>query len=132
MKKILNRSRKKRIVLGSGDVNNKSQQFKLPKEISTSSNLQDIIISVSKNRWMRVDTLEKSSPSDRHYIVRKEENGDLTIQFGDGVNGARLPSGKNNVKTTYRIGAGADGNIRNTQTKRKKPVKKAKIKKSNL
>ena len=129
MRKII-RSRKKRVVLGSGDVNNKSQQFKLPKEISTSSN--DIKISVNGNQWMRVETLAKSSPSDRHYIVRKEENGDLTIQFGDGVNGARLPSGKNNVKTTYRSGTGADGNTRNTQTKRKRLVKKAKVKKSNL
>lgn len=131
MKKILNRSRKKRIVLGSGDVNNKSQQFKLPKEISTSSNLQDIIISVSKNRWMRVDTLEKSSPSDRDYIIRREENGEVSIQFGDGVNGRKPPSGKNNVTASYNSGVGAEGNIKNISSKRKKLVKKAKVKKSN-
>jgi len=29
------------------------------------------------------------------------------VMFGDGVNGARLPTGTNNVVATYRIGAGA-------------------------
>jgi len=130
MKKILNLSRKKRVVLGSSDVNNNTQQFKLPEELSKSSNLRDIKISVDKNQWMQVDTLRKSAPSDRHYAVRRDENGGVFIQFGDGVNGARPPSGKNNVTATYRSGAGAGGNIKNTPTKRKL-VKKAKVKKRN-
>ena len=30
------------------------------------------------------------------------------VDFGDGINGARLPTGNNNVVATYRIEAGAD------------------------
>ena len=127
MRKILNRSKKKWVVLGNGDVNNNSQQFNLPEEISTSSNLQDIKISVNNKQWRRVDTLIKSTPTNRHYTIRREENGELFIQFGDGVNGAKPPSGKNNVTATYRSGAGTEGNIKDTPTKRKK----AKVRKIN-
>ncbi len=127
MRKILNRSKKKWVVLGNGDVNNNSQQFKLPEEISTSSNLQDIKISVNNKKWRRVDALRRSTPTNRHYTIRREENGELFIQFGDGVNGAKPPSGKNNVTATYHSGAGTEGNIKDTPTKRKK----AKVRKIN-
>jgi predicted phage baseplate assembly protein len=33
------------------------------------------------------------------------------VQFGDGGHGARLPSGTNNVRATYRTGLGAAGNV---------------------
>ncbi len=35
----------------------------------------------------------------------------MTVLFGDGVHGARLPSGTENVTATYRTGAGASGNL---------------------
>lgn len=124
MKNYLNQERKKRVVLGSSDVNINTNKIKLPEKFSKSSNLRDIKISVDKNQWKQVDTLRKSTPSDRHYVIRREENGEVYIQFGDGVNGARPPSGENNVTATYRSGAGAEGN---TPTKRKKRVKKARI-----
>jgi len=124
--------RKNHVVLGTGNVNDKSQQFKLPEEILLSSNLNNISISVKNKQWKRVDTLGNSSPSDRHYVLRREEEGEVSIQFGDGVNGSRLPSGKDNVKATYRTGAGAGGNVEERPTKRKKRVKKVKIKNDNL
>ena len=31
--------------------------------------------------------------------------------FGDGTRGARLPSGVNNLRATYRKGLGNDGNV---------------------
>jgi predicted phage baseplate assembly protein len=34
------------------------------------------------------------------------------VQFGDGVTGARLPSGQNNVRVKYRKGIGLDGLVR--------------------
>jgi predicted phage baseplate assembly protein len=34
------------------------------------------------------------------------------VRFGDGVRGARLPSGAQNVKATYRRGSGLDGLVR--------------------
>ncbi len=38
---------------------------------------------------------------------------DGTVQFGDGVEGQRLPTGDNNVIGSYRVGAGAAGNVGN-------------------
>ncbi len=40
------------------------------------------------------------------YIVRQDDAGDSTVTFGDGVRGARLPSGAS-VVGRYRFGAGA-------------------------
>jgi predicted phage baseplate assembly protein len=40
-----------------------------------------------------------------------DEQGREFVVFGDGVRGARLPSGTNNVRAAYRKGIGADGNV---------------------
>jgi hypothetical protein len=37
-----------------------------------------------------------------------------TLEFGDGEEGARLPSGAQNVRSTYRSGAGATGKVSDT------------------
>jgi hypothetical protein len=39
--------------------------------------------------------------------VRQDDRGDSWVTFGDGVRGARLPSGAGNVVASYRFGAGA-------------------------
>jgi hypothetical protein len=40
-------------------------------------------------------------------VLGPDDDQNTTITFGDGVRGARLPSGTNNVLATYRVGAGA-------------------------
>ena len=50
-------------------------------------------------------------PRDRAYALRTDEAGAAYVQFGDGERGARLPSGSNNVRATYRKGIGAAGNV---------------------
>jgi predicted phage baseplate assembly protein len=37
------------------------------------------------------------------------------VQFGDGRNGARLPSGRGNVRAVYRVGSGLRGRVRDEQ-----------------
>jgi predicted phage baseplate assembly protein len=39
------------------------------------------------------------------------DDGKVTVQFGDGKAGARLPSGSENVVAAYRIGIGLQGNV---------------------
>ena len=39
------------------------------------------------------------------------EDGTLTIGFGDGRHGRRLPTGSNNVRITHRVGVGLGGNL---------------------
>ncbi|HET7882638.1 MAG TPA: hypothetical protein VFL55_17270, partial [Acetobacteraceae bacterium] len=41
------------------------------------------------------------------FVSYEDDDGYTHVQFGDGVNGARLPTGRNNIVATYRVGAGA-------------------------
>jgi predicted phage baseplate assembly protein len=41
------------------------------------------------------------------YTTRRSDEGIVTVTFGDGVTGARLPSGRDNVVATYRVGIGS-------------------------
>jgi predicted phage baseplate assembly protein len=47
------------------------------------------------------------APGAEVFVTREDNSGKTHVMFGDGVNGARLPAGVNNVVATYRIGAGA-------------------------
>ncbi|MCA9637702.1 MAG: hypothetical protein KC420_16865, partial [Myxococcales bacterium] len=58
--------------------------------------------------WREVPTFFKATPTDRVYIVRHDEEQNTTITFGDGVRGARVPTGRSNIRATYRFGAGGD------------------------
>ena len=42
-------------------------------------------------------------------LLRHDDDGRTTVQFGDGINGARLPTGQNNVRAEYRKGTGLGG-----------------------
>ena len=41
------------------------------------------------------------------FVLREDDQGQTHVTFGDGVNGALLPTGTNNIVATYRYGAGA-------------------------
>ncbi|KYG03834.1 hypothetical protein BE21_49870 [Sorangium cellulosum] len=41
--------------------------------------------------WTEVDDLLRSGPDDRHYVAEIDGDGQVTLRFGDGVNGAVLP-----------------------------------------
>lgn len=63
------------------------------------------------NAWTRVEDFIYSSPSDRHYTLFTDENGRVEITFGNGIHGARVPVGNNNVRADYRVGGGTVGNV---------------------
>ena len=44
--------------------------------------------------------------------MRRADDGKVTVLFGDGVTGARLPTGQENVRATYRTGIGLEGMAR--------------------
>lgn len=68
-------------------------------------------VRVNGELWTEVPTLREAGPNDRAYVVRNTEDGTATAVFGDGVRGARLPTGTENVTATYRVGIGADGAV---------------------
>ena len=63
-------------------------------------------------RWEAVESLGGSSPADRLFVVQRDAEGAGTIVFGDGVNGMiPPPAATPNIRATYRIGGGPQGNI---------------------
>lgn len=68
-------------------------------------------VRVNEVRWRERDMLAGKPPTDHGYVTRTEEDAKTTILFGDGKNGARLPTGRENVKAEYRTGIGRPGNV---------------------
>ncbi|MDT5294749.1 MAG: hypothetical protein QOJ76_1629 [Acidobacteriota bacterium] len=62
-------------------------------------------------RWTEVGTLYDAGPHDHVYMVRSSDKGQATVIFGDGIRGARLTTGRENVVATYRSGIGTAGNL---------------------
>ncbi|MFG3422611.1 hypothetical protein [Micromonospora sp. NPDC048063] len=61
--------------------------------------------------WTQVPSLAAAGPQDRVYLVRENADGTAVVVFGDGVKGARPPTGVENLVATYRVGMGADGAV---------------------
>ncbi|OXY93539.1 putative baseplate assembly protein, partial [Streptomyces diastatochromogenes] len=61
--------------------------------------------------WHEVDSLAGRGPTERVYITGTASDGRTTVTFGDGVHGARLPSGHENVRARYRFGTGKAANV---------------------
>ena len=105
-------------VIGSGDGSIKNQRFTLKKSPLTylpAANRKGIAgtlqIRVNGILWEEVPNLYEQAPNSQVYMIRQNEAGATTITFGDGVNGARLPTGTENVQATYRVGLGPAGEV---------------------
>lgn len=106
-------------VLGSGDATRSCQSFLLKeKDVSfvadatqSSGVAAAIEVSVGGQIWSQQPTLDDSGPSDAHYTVHITEEGYLRLTFGDGEHGRRLPTGTNNLRVSFRAGAGLVGNV---------------------
>ncbi|MGW1024861.1 putative baseplate assembly protein [Streptomyces sp. NPDC002577] len=61
--------------------------------------------------WHEVDSLAGRGPIERVYITGTTADGRATVTFGDGVHGARLPTGHENVRARYRFGTGKAANV---------------------
>ncbi|MFI1487887.1 putative baseplate assembly protein [Streptomyces sp. NPDC020747] len=61
--------------------------------------------------WHEVDSLAGRGPRERVYITGTTADGRTTVTFGDGVHGARLPSGHENIRARYRFGTGRAANV---------------------
>ncbi len=60
--------------------------------------------------WQERPDLIESRDDDEHFIIETDELGGSSIRFGDGLNGAALPSGAF-VRCRYRVGQGSSGNV---------------------
>lgn len=103
-------------VLGSGDARRAQQQFRLKRSplvwLDTADGPEpQLEIRVNEQLWHRVDDWSGQKPDSNVYQLRVDMDGTARVCFGDGVRGARLPSGVENVKARYRTGGGPDGNV---------------------
>jgi hypothetical protein len=102
-------------VLGSGDASQPFQSFALVKKPLTYINdpaapngrRSALEVRVNAIKWKEATSFFGAGPADEVYIVRQNDAGESVITFGNGLTGARLPTGVDNVTATYRFGAGA-------------------------
>jgi predicted phage baseplate assembly protein len=62
-------------------------------------------------RWEPVEELFGRGPGEQVYVLETDDEQHTTVRFGDGRTGARLPTGRNNVRAHYRVGLGLAGNV---------------------
>ena len=108
-------------ILGNGDASQALQKFTVhqtpltflaaPTPAGAASTMQ---LRVNEVLWHEAETLDGLQPADRRYMLQTDssEDGDtLAVIFGNGREGARLPTGTANIKATYRYGMGKSGNV---------------------
>lgn len=104
-------------VLGSGDASIANQTFRLSKKPLTyfpsptanndSGVASTLEVYVDGIRWSEVPGFFGVAEDAQVYIVRQDDEGNSHLTFGDGWHGARLPTGRDDVRANYRYGAGA-------------------------
>ncbi|MGE5324031.1 MAG: baseplate J/gp47 family protein, partial [Actinomycetota bacterium] len=60
--------------------------------------------------WKEAGEFFGHTGDERIFVTSQDAKG-MTVQFGDGITGSRLPSGRGNVTGTYRQGIGLVGNV---------------------
>jgi predicted phage baseplate assembly protein len=105
-------------VLGSGNGAVPFQQFALlgtpltyVSAATPSGGRSTLEIRVDGVLWTEVGSLYGQPSQARVYVTRLADDGTVTVRFGDGRTGSRLPSGRDNVVASYRVGTGLGGNL---------------------
>jgi len=109
-------------ILGNGDSAFPFQAFKLKQPPLTYVSAQTpsgakatLEIRANSILWSETTQFRRHSPTDQVYIVRTNNEGETTVHFGDGINGARLPTGTENITAQYRQGMGQEGLLKKDQ-----------------
>lgn len=109
-------------ILGNGDARQAFQSFELkqaPLTFTAASNPSGVdsslLVRVNDIQWHEVECLVALEPKDRRFGTKTDAEDKTTIIFGNGREGARLPTGVANIRATYRNGIGQGGNVRAEQ-----------------
>ncbi|MDT8760890.1 putative baseplate assembly protein [Sphingomonas psychrotolerans] len=105
-------------ILGSGNAAQPLQSFLLRQppltfvSARTPSGIASTLeVRVNDVLWHEVATLAVSGPADRKFTTKTGDDDKTAVTFGNGRQGMRLPTGRENVKARYRSGIGAPGNV---------------------
>jgi hypothetical protein len=109
-------------VLGDGDGSVAFQQMALRQAPLTfvsaptaEGAASTLVARVNDIAWHETDSLAAAGPRERLFVTRTDEAAKTTLVFGNGIHGARLPTGTANIKATYRYGIGKSGNVKANQ-----------------
>ncbi len=109
-------------LVGSGDATNDALQFSLKQSplTYTSSSVgmgaaSTLQVWVNNLRWHEVDNFLDAGPSDRVFVTSMDAARKTIVQFGNGQEGARTPTGQMNIRAVYRKGLGSAGNVHSGQ-----------------
>lgn len=105
-------------LLGNGSAATPNQTFVLKQSPLTyvtaptpSGSVSSLQVTANGAAWTAVPTLYNQKPSAQVYATTNLAGGAAQVTFGDGVEGATLPTGQNNIQANYRVGLGSAGNV---------------------
>ena len=109
-------------LLGNGDGTNNALQFTLKQSpltyvtAATGNGTQSTLqVWVNGLQWHEVANLLTAGPADRVFTSRVSPALSRTVQFGDGTDGSRTPTGQMNIRAVYRKGIGSAGMVNANQ-----------------
>jgi hypothetical protein len=105
-------------LLGNGSAATPNQQFTLKQSPLTyvpsptpTGSASSLKVRANGAAWTGVPTLYGQPPAAQVYTTLNLPGGKAQVVFGDGVEGATLPTGSNNIQASYRVGTGLAGNV---------------------
>lgn len=105
-------------VMGNGSAATPNQDFTLKQSPLTfvqaatpTGRLSTLLVRANSVAWKEVSSLYQRGPSEQVFATLNQSDATTDALFGDGVEGATLPTGVNNIQATYRIGSGSAGNV---------------------
>jgi predicted phage baseplate assembly protein len=109
-------------ILGAGDAAKSLQTFNLHQKPLTfvsaptpAGVVSTLAVRVTDVLWHESDSFFGTAPTDRIFVTKTADDGTVSVIFGNGVEGSRVPSGPDNVRAVYRAGIGKPGNVRARQ-----------------
>jgi predicted phage baseplate assembly protein len=109
-------------ILGAGDATRPFLAFPLKQTPltyvsapTTSGVTSTLEVRVNEVRWDEADRFAGLEPTDWRFIVRTDDEGGTSVVFGNGGEGARPPTGTENISARYRSGIGRPGNVKARQ-----------------
>jgi uncharacterized phage protein gp47/JayE len=105
-------------LMGSGNASTPNQSFTLKQspltyvQAPTPTGRQSTLeVQANGIAWTEVPSLYDQSPVAQVFATLNQSDGTTDVLFGDGVEGALLPTGQGNIQANYRIGSGSQGNV---------------------
>jgi Baseplate J-like protein len=105
-------------IMGNGSAATPNQRFALRQFPMTyvqsptaTGRLSTLQVRANGVAWKEVPTLYQQPPTASVFDTLNQSDGTTDVLFGDGVEGATLPTGQNNIQATYRVGSGLATNV---------------------